>query len=178
MQTQPPSWWVTYVAIPALFTLFGLFLGEFKDWWQWRRSKKAFFKAIAVEAEELKSALEQMGQLAESLEQRLLESGQAPQLGLGWITSVFDTQLGKLRDVDDDLILQIIKTYAAVGRVRRNVEQLNEDSRDYVHAAAGREKSDAQNRLRSVLRVLKEEVASTLPKLQTLIQNLNKELQR
>jgi hypothetical protein len=59
-----------------------------------------------------------------------------------------------------------------VGRVERVVAAVNEDSRDYVSAKAGNEKAEVQKRLRSVLLVLKEETASTVLKIQALMEKL------
>jgi len=175
MQNQPP-WWVSNLATPAFFTSLGAALGflfgEIKEWLQSRRSKKAFLTAIAVEVGELKTALEHTGKTAVVLEKRLRESGHAPQLGLFWVTTVFDTQLGKLRDVADDLLLQTIETYAMVDRTKGIVAAMNEDSRIYVSAKPGNEKAEAQARLRSDLLVLKEETDSTVLKIQALMQKL------
>jgi hypothetical protein len=139
---------------------------------QSRRSKKAFLEAIAIEVGALKTALEQTGQTAAVLEKRLRDSGHPPQLGLLWVTAVFDTQLGKLRDVADDLLLQTIETYAMVGRTKGIVAAVNEDSRIYVSTQPGNERAGAQARLRSDLLVLKEEADSTALKLQALMQKL------
>jgi hypothetical protein len=139
---------------------------------QSHRSKKAFLEAIAIEVGALKTALEQTGQTAVDLEKRLMESGHAPQLGVLWVTTVFDTQLGKLRDVADDLLLQTIETYAMVGLIERNIAAVNQDSRDYVSAKLGNEKAEAQKRLRSDLLVLKEQTDSTVPKIQALLWKL------
>ena len=104
--------------------------------------------------------------------QKLAESGHAPRLIPLWVRTVFDTQLGKLHDVADDVILQIIETYAMVGRIERIVWFLNEHSQEYVSATHGNQKAEAQGRLRSSLMVLREEIASAVPKIETLLQKL------
>lgn len=175
MHSQP-SWWVSNLAIPAFFTglgaTVGFFVGEIKEWLQSRRSKKAFLAAIAIEVAALKTAIEHTGQQAEVFARKLQESGHAPQVGLLWVTTVFDTQLGKLRDVADDLVLQTIETYALVERTEQIAAAVNEDSRDYVSAKAGNEKTEAQARLKSSLLVLRDESASAVPKIQALIEKL------
>ncbi len=171
-----PPWWVSNLATPAFFTSLGAALGflfgEIKEWLQSRRSKKAFFTAIAVEVAALETALEETGQQAEDSLQRLMESGQPPQLGLFWVTTVFDTQLGKLRDVADDLLLQTIETYAVVSRTKVIVAAVNQDSRDYINARAGNESAGAQSRLRSTLRVLGEQTPLAVLKVRALMQKL------
>jgi hypothetical protein len=175
MHNQPP-WWVNGLAIPAFFTVLGavlgFFLGEIKDRWQARRSKKAFLEAIAIEAGAIKTELEQAAQTAEILFQKLQESGHAPQLIPRWGTTVFDTQLGKLRDVADNLVIQTIKTYATVGRIERVIAILNERSQECMSAAPGNQKAEAQSRLGSALLVLREEIAKAVPEIQTLLRKL------
>jgi hypothetical protein len=126
-----------------------------------------------MEVAALKTAIEQTGQQAGIFAQKLQESGHAPQVGLLWVTTVFDTQLGKLRDVADDLLLQTIETYAMVTRTKGIVAAVNEGSRDYVNAKAGNEKAEAHKRLGSVVRVLQEEAASTVLKIEAHMQKLH-----
>jgi len=175
MQSQP-SWWVSGLAIPAFFTILGavvgFFFGEIKEILQARRAKRAFLEAIAIEVGTIKTVLEEAGQRAETFLQKLKESGHAPRLIPLWGTTVFDTQLGKLRDVADDLVIQTIEAYAMVGRIERIVAILNEHSQEYGSAAPGNPKAEAQVRLGSALMVLREEIASTVPKIQALIQKL------
>jgi hypothetical protein len=86
--------------------------------------------------------------------------------------AVFDTQLGKLNDVADPLVVQAIETYTIVNRVERIVAQVNQNSRAFMGANPGNEKAAAQSRLRSALLVLTEEIAKVLPKIQVLLQRL------
>jgi Arc/MetJ family transcription regulator len=175
MQAQLP-WWVNGLVIPAFFTVFGTILGflvaELKDRLQARRNKKAFLEAIGTELSLIKTELEDAGKAADVFALKLQVSGHAPQLIPQWGTTVFDTQLGKLGNVADDLIANTIQAYALVGRIDRIVGFVNEFSREYVGARPGNEKADAQSRLTSTLLVLREEITKALPKLQALLQKL------
>jgi hypothetical protein len=177
MQAQQlPSWWVTGLVTPALFTILGaavgFFIGEIKDKRQAQRSKEAFLEAIGTELSLIKTELEDAGRAADGFVLRLQVAGHAPQLIPHWGTKVFDTQLGKLGNVADDLVLETIQVYSLVGRVDRLVGFVNEFSREYAGARAGNEKAEAQGRLKSALMVLGEEITKALPKIQALLQKL------
>jgi hypothetical protein len=86
--------------------------------------------------------------------------------------SMDHSQVGKLRDVADDLVLQTIETYAKVGSIHPIVEAMNQLSREYVAAKPGNEKADAQSRLSSSLRVMGEEINKTVPKIDALVKRL------
>jgi len=142
--------WAVFV-IPAFFTFFGAALGfvssEIKDALLARRSKRAFLEAVAVELAALKKSLEQAAEHAKNFAVMAQAAGHAPQLVPRWGTRVFDTQLGKLRDVADKLILQTIDAYAPVGRIEQIAVMVNENSRDFATAEPGNEKAEAQKRL-------------------------------
>jgi hypothetical protein len=169
-------WWIVLLAIPACFTVFGALLGffvaEMKDKLQARRTRAAFLAAIAVELETLKNSLEEASKQAQEFVTRVQVAGHAPQLVPRWGTKVFDTQLGKLRDVADKLVLQTIETYAPVGRIERIAVMVNEHSRDFASSKPGNEKAEAQKRLISALRALGEEIDSSVPKMQALIREI------
>ena len=162
--------------IPAFFTVLGaavgFFFGQVKDWLQARRNKKAFLEAICTELSLIKTELEDAGKAADGFLLRLQVAGHAPQLVPHWGTTVFNTQLGKLGNVADDLTAETIQAYALIGRVDRIVEFVNENSREYTGARAGNEKAEAQDRLKSALMVLGEEIAKTVPKIGTLLKKL------
>lgn len=169
--SQPP-WWVTAIVVPALFTILGFIVGQYKDWQQGRRSKKAFLEAVAVELRAIKSEFEDAKKAADGFLLRLQVSGHAPQLIPNWGTKVFDTQIGKLSNVADDLVGETIEAYSTIGRVERIVAALNENSSDYANARDGNAKAAAQNRVGSALAVLSEEITKALPKLQAIIERL------
>jgi len=175
MQAQLP-WWVSGLLIPILFTIFGTVLGflvgELKDRLQARRNKKAFLEAIGSELSLIKTQLEDAGKAADGFLLKLQVSGHAPQLIPQWGTTVFDTQLGKLGNVADKLVVETVQAYALVGQIDRIVGFVNDHSREYMRANGGNEKAEAQSRLKSSLMVLGEQIAKAVPVLQALIQRL------
>jgi hypothetical protein len=175
MQGQLP-WWVSSLVIPAFFIVLGAavaFLsGQVKDWLQARHNRNAFLEAIGTELRSIKTNLEDAEKFAEILVVKLQVTGHAPQIIPKWGTKLFDTQLGKLRNVADKLVAETVQAYALVGQIDRIVEFVNAQSREYLSANAGNEKADAQARLKSSLMVLGEEITKAVPKLHALIQKL------
>jgi hypothetical protein len=171
------QWWVTSLAIPAFFVVLGatvgLVFGEIKDWFKEKRTKRAFLKAVSIELSALKSTLEQAIEYIEGLMVLVQVNGHAPQLVPRWGTSVFGTQLGKLRDVADPLVVQVIETYMMVSVIERGFAQANHDSQNFASAKPGNEKATAQSRLNSTLRVLNEEITKTTPKIADILLKLN-----
>lgn len=176
MNCQALNTWLCSIATPAFFTFFGAVLGflfaELKDRWRAHRTRAAFLKAVAIELGTIKKELQEAATSAEIFAQRVQESGYAPQLIPKWGTTVFDTQLGKLLDVADDVVFRTIKVYAAIGRIERIIVFVNDNSRDFVGARAGNEKADAQSRLRSALLVARDEANLALPSIDALLQEL------
>jgi len=110
-------WILDHVAVPAIFVFLGTALGfsagQGKDYLDSRRAKKAFLKAIRIELSTLHIHLE--GTLKDVTEVRdsLLNNGvrKALHLSTTFQTGVYTSQLGRLRDVSDSLILEIIRLY-------------------------------------------------------------------
>jgi hypothetical protein len=175
MQAQP-SWWISGLVIPAFFTVLGVavgfFFGQIKDWLQARQNRNAFLEAVGTELRLIRQNLEDAGKYAEILVVKVQVAGYAPQIIPKWGTTVFDTQLGKLGNVADKLVIDTVQAYALVGQIDRIIGFVNDHSREYVRANAGNEKADAQSRLKSSLMVLVEEIAKAVPTLQALIQKL------
>jgi hypothetical protein len=73
---------------------------------------------------------------------------------------VFTSQIGKLRDVDDPLMIEIIHFYSDLGTLERIIESANDISADYTRAEAySGQKDDIRPRLASTLRVLQEQMS-------------------
>lgn len=111
------SWLLDHVAVPAIFlflgTALGVAAGQVKDYLDSRRVKQAFLRAIYVELSTLHTHLE--GTLKDVIEVRdcLLQKGvrKALHLSTAFQTGVYTSQLGRLRDVSDSLVLEIIRLY-------------------------------------------------------------------
>jgi hypothetical protein len=117
-------WWLDHVLVPVGFTLFGAALGfaigRFGNWLDARRNKHSFLRAIRVELSTVHGHLE--GTLKDATDNRaILDRGQkiALHLATNFHTTVFSSQLGKLNDVTDPLVLEVIKIYADLSNLER-----------------------------------------------------------
>src|SRR5271167_3821506 len=117
-------WWLDRVATPAIFVVLGatlgFVLGRINDWLNARIAKKAFLRAIRVELSTLRKHLE--GTLKDATEVRdLLQKGErkALHLATAFQTGVYTSQLGRLRDVSDPLVLEIIRFYDQLSNLER-----------------------------------------------------------
>lgn len=126
-------WWFDHLAVPILFTLFGAFLGfalgRLNNWLDNRRAKKAFLAAIRAEALLLREHL--AGTLRDATENRAkLDSGQkvALHLATAFLTTVYSSQLGKISDLDDPVLIEIVRLYGDLSNLERVKSHLMETS--------------------------------------------------
>jgi len=117
-------WWVDHIAMPTFFVLVGSVIGfvagRLKDYFDAKVVKQGFLRAIRVELTTLRKHLE--GTLKDSTEVRdLLQKGVRKVLHLAttFQIGVYTSQLGKLRDVSDSLILEIICFYDQLSNLER-----------------------------------------------------------
>src|SRR5579864_2533406 len=113
MQTEPPFSWLHEVVIPILFTLFGTVLGflasQVRDDRKARHAKKSFLRAVGMELDALSNQLDASLGEAEDSAERIKHGGTTgPHFVGSPRRTVFDGQIGKLRDVDDSLMIEII----------------------------------------------------------------------
>jgi hypothetical protein len=118
ISTPPPQipWWLDRIAVPILFTLFGAVLGfaagSLKEWLEDRKTKTAFLKAIRMELQILHEHLN--GSMKNALENKQdLEKGERKVLHLvtAFQTTVYSSQLQRLKGVSDPLIFKIVRLY-------------------------------------------------------------------
>jgi hypothetical protein len=117
-------WWFDRakpVVLLLVGTMLGFGAGRINDWWNARRTKKAFLRAIRVELSTLRQHL--AGTLKDATETRedLREKGmrKALYLATSFQTGVYTCQLGKLRDVFDPLVLEVIRFYDQLSNLER-----------------------------------------------------------
>jgi hypothetical protein len=121
--TSAPPTWASLVA-PAFYTLFGAGLGfgfgRLTDWLDNRQAKTAFLKAIRVELLTIRGHLEGTLKDATTVEELIKKGGrQVLHLATAFQTAVYDSQLGKLKDVSDPLVIEVIQFYAKLSNVER-----------------------------------------------------------
>lgn len=117
MYCEQTLWLVEHVVVPAVFVFLGALLGfgagQIKDYVDSRRIKKAFLKAIRIELTTLRAHLDgTMKDVTEVLD-GLRQKGTRKALHLSpkFQTGVYASQLARLRDVSDPVVLEIIRFY-------------------------------------------------------------------
>src|SRR6266478_2889752 len=107
---QAPLW------LPILYTAFGAFLGfvltRLKDWLDERKMQRRFFAAVRAELIQMNEHVE--GTLRDATENKEnLDKGERRALHLltKFQRGVYDSQIGKLKDVSDQHVIEIVRFY-------------------------------------------------------------------
>ena len=117
MCCEQTPWLVEHVAVPAIFLLLGALLGfvagQIKDYFDSRRIKKSFLKAIRIELTTLRKhldgTLKDVTEVLDGLRQK--GARKALHLSPKFQVGVYTSQLARLRDVSDSVVLEIIRFY-------------------------------------------------------------------
>lgn len=134
LQTLP--WWGDRLVIPAVFALLGAAItfatGQMTARRQRRRAKRAFLQAIRLELRGLEEQLQASLKELQGSKDRLDRNVAAPPpILVGMLrTTVFTSQLGKLSDLSDPLIYEIIKLYSDIPVLLEIIGALNQHSKD------------------------------------------------
>jgi hypothetical protein len=179
--TQVP-WWLEHIAGPMLFTLFGAILGfslgRVKDWLDDRKARKVFLNAIRVELSVIQGHLE--GTLKDATEVRD-KLGTQEQVALHLVTvfqiGIYSSQVGKLKNVLDPLVIEIIQFYDRLSNLERIKSRLTEVSFELttVPKGNGDEKAAIAAHYRTTLDELIKRINQLLPVADALIRKLPKE---
>jgi len=132
--------WSHSVAVPAIFTTLGAVLGfaasQVRDELKARRDRNAFLRAIGMELDALSAQLAHSLREVTGSAERIKGGGIAPQFAVTFRTSVFSSQLSKLREVDDPLLIKVIHFYSDLGSIQHLIEIVNNDAAEYNGAEA------------------------------------------
>jgi hypothetical protein len=131
--------WLRELAIPGFFTLLGAALGfigsQIRDERKAKRDKQAFLRAIGMELDALGNQLDgSMQEVKGSTERVMGGSPTGPQFAAVLRTSVFTSQVAKLRDVDDPLLIAIVHFYSDLGTLQHILEMVNDLSAEFTRA--------------------------------------------
>jgi predicted metal-dependent TIM-barrel fold hydrolase len=165
MQAEPHFSWLRELVAPVFFTLFGASLGYIatliRDERKAKRDKEAFLRAVGMELDALGKQLDASLQEVTGSKERVEAGGKTgPQIAAALRTIVFTSQLGKLRDVDDPVLIEVIHFYSDLAMLERIIEGVNETGIEYTRAPVpSGEKDSIRPRLLSTLRVLQEQLA-------------------
>jgi hypothetical protein len=174
LQTPLPNPWLHDFAIPAFFTLFGAALGfalsEYRDYCRAKRDKVAFINSVATELDALNAQLLSSLLEIQSSTARVKGNGDsAPQFAATMRTLVFTSQLSKLRNIDDPLLLKIVRFYSDLGTLQQIWELVNDQCAQFNRAdISSGERDRIKPRVMSGLQVLEERLSSTISEIRKL----------
>jgi len=166
------EWW-----IPAIYTFLGAVIGFLSDrlkiWWDSRAVKKAFLSAIRVELEGLQEQLTSLKKEVLNAKERLEKSERYPgQFAVSFRRTIFETQLGTLRDLSDPVLLELIRIYSDMSVLPGIIELLNEHGRECIKLWEKPERDGCIKRVISGSKALVEtadgfraRISAVLPKL-------------
>jgi hypothetical protein len=127
--SQAP-WWTQGVFL-LLGVIVGFFAGRVRDWLEGRRTKKLFLKAVRVELSRIREHLDGTLKDATATKERL-EQGTPEALHTVTVfqTGIYASQLSKLRDVFDPLVMEVIRFYDKLSNLERVKSKLASVSTD------------------------------------------------
>jgi hypothetical protein len=163
--TEPQHFsWLRELVIPAFFTLLGAVVTYVvtivRDDREAKRLRGAFLRAVDMELTALSKQLDaSFEEVSESLE-RVKTQGTGPQFAASLRTAVFSGQIGKVRNVDDKLMIEVIHFYSDLGTIQQVFESTNELGKLYNTTDSAIQKPVAGGRLVSSLWVLQAQIKS------------------
>lgn len=150
------------VAVPALFTVLGgalgFFTSQFRDDLKARRAKESFLRAVGMELDALSIQLDDSLREVKESTERVKIGSTGPHFAGKMRTAVFKGQIGKLRDVDDKLMIELIHFYSDLGTVEQAFYASNDCSAEYSRTTSDVQRPIAQGRLLSTLIVLQQQI--------------------
>jgi hypothetical protein len=173
---QPP-WWS-----PILYTAFGAFLGfvltRFKDWLDDRQLQKRFLIAVRVELAKIDKHLK--GTLKDATECiEKLDKGQREALYLTTMfqRGIYDSQIGKLKDVSNPLVIEIVEFYDKLSnleRVKAHFTSVSFYLTGLSDADVPHKQGPLEGQYRSALAEIIKRINELLPPLSSLIAKLER----
>jgi hypothetical protein len=151
--------------VPVIFILLGSVIGfiasQFGDDWKAKQAKKSFLSAIGMELIALSEQLDAWMLTVTLSKITLAQRGVAPKFVGTLQTTVFTNQIGKIRDMDDESVIDVIRFYSELGALQQMLEGVNKVGDEYNAAnVPSGDKERLRFRLDSGLDVLKERITS------------------
>jgi hypothetical protein len=174
MYIQTNFSWFHELAIPAFFTLFGaalgFFAGQLREDRNAKQAKTSFLQAIGMELDALGKQLhDSLGEVQNSANRVKGRSQTGPQFAWALRTSVFASQVGKLRDVSDPLLIEIVHFYSDLGTLEHIFQSANETSAEFTSADIfSGQQEKIRPRLESTLIELQNQISIFGNRLRTL----------
>jgi hypothetical protein len=131
MQADVHFSWLREFVIPVLFILVGAALGfvtsQLRDERKAKRAKESFLRAIGMELDSLH--VQFVGSI-EMVRRTIGEISSGNRIdstfAMKWRTTVFTAQIGKLRDLSDPLLIEIVHFYSDLGILDPIIEKAND----------------------------------------------------
>src|SRR5437879_8028850 len=165
MQAEPHFSWLREFAVPVFFTLFGAALGYIatliRDERKARRDKQAFLRAVGMELDALSDQLDaSLYEVKGSTDRVGGGSATGPQFAAALRTAVFTSQVAKLRDVDDPLLISVVHYYSDLGTLQHILEMVNDLGAEFTRADGfSGQKETVRPRLLSTLIELQNQIS-------------------
>jgi hypothetical protein len=169
-------WW-----LPILYTAFGAFLGfvltRFKDWLDERQAQKRFFTAVLAEMATIDKHLKRTLKSATEYKEKL-DKGQQEVLHLPvtFQRGIYDSQIGKVKDVSNPLVIEIVEFYDKLSnleRVKAHFTSVSFDLTSLSEADTHRHEA-LVGQYRSALAEIIRRINDLLPPLSSLIAKLER----
>jgi len=171
-------WWS-----PILYTLFGACLGfaltRFKDWLDERKELKRFFAGVRVELAAMNKDLK--GTLKDATENREhLDKGERQALHLltNFRRGIYDSQIGKLKDVSSPRAIELVQFYDRISNLERVKARFNSISFDLTSLSGTHEDDPRERPLMMQYRLALDEITRRITELLPILSHLLDKLQR
>lgn len=160
--------WLREFLFPALFVLIGAVLGtvftyfesKFSEDREAKRIRQSFLRAIGMELDAHSDQLDATFNEVDGAIGRVTHGKVGPQFAWALRISVYTSQVGKLRAVDDSLMLEVVHFYSDLGSLQKILEGANGLSAEFTRASVpSGQKDEIRPQLLSTLRVLNEQIS-------------------
>jgi hypothetical protein len=175
----PVPWWLDHIAVPALFTTLGaslgFVLGRLNDWFDNRKSKATFLKAIRVELGVVRQHLQ--GTLQDANGAKIqLQAGIpiALHLATAFQTGVYSNQIGKFNDVFDPLVIECIQLHDKLANLEKLKARLTTVSFGLATGVSNQTGQGTAIHYRDTLDEIIKRINQLLPAADSLINKLPK----
>ena len=127
-----------------------------------KRDKESFLRAVGMELDALSDQLDASLYEVKGSTDRVTGGGATgPQFAGALRTAVFSSQVAKLRDVDDPLLISVVHYYSDLGTLQQTFEMANVTSAEFTRAdVLSGQKESVRPRLLSTLIELQKQISN------------------
>ena len=171
------AWWLERLFLPACFILLGALIAFASGWLlerlAERKAKQAFLKAIKAELNALNDQLQaSFSEIMESRQRFLRDPRFAPELAGGFRTIVFTSQIGKMSNLADPVVIEIVKFYSDLSTLEELKLSLNRRATEGYRISDGEMQKRHAATIGSILQVMEEEFPKYLSRAKSLLTKL------